>query len=74
MTQASATSYQFITHHILFGINLGLYIQKSYTVPIFYAPTFHYAMHHLRSWTINPQATSSRPVTDSSVTVTYLEI
>lgn len=74
MTQASAASYQFITHHILFGINFGLYIQKSYTVPLFYAPTFHCAMHNLRSWTINLQATSSRPVTNSSVTVPYLEI
>lgn len=73
MTQASAASYQFITHDILFGINLGLNIQKSYTVPIFYAPTFRCAMHSLRSWTVNLQATSSSPVTNSSVTVTYPE-
>lgn len=73
MTQASAVSYQFITHHILFGINLGLYLQKSYTVPIFYVPTFGCAMHNLRSWTVNLQATSSSPVTNSSITVTYLE-
>lgn len=60
MTQANAARYQFITHYNLFGVNFWLYIQKSCAVPIFYGPTFHCAMHNLKSWAVNHHATFSK--------------
>lgn len=49
VTQTRAAGYWYISHSSLFGINFCLYIQKSYTVPVFYDSTFYYAMHNLGS-------------------------